>query len=72
MTKEDWIILRLLKAHKIIDIHNLEDCTKASLYLKEKYGVKKIIKNWNLLDKEINNQMQAIIDKQTQRLKVNK
>ena len=37
MTKEDWIILRLLKAHKIIDIHNLEDCTKASLYLKEKY-----------------------------------
>ena len=70
MTKEDWIILRLLKAHKIIDIHNLEDCTKASLYLKEKYGVKQIIKNWNILDKELNDQIQTIIDKQTKRLGV--
>ena len=70
MTKEDWIILRLLKAHKIIDIHNLEDCTKASLYLKEKYGVKQNIKNWNILDKELNDQIQTIIDKQTKRLGV--
>jgi hypothetical protein len=70
MIKEDWIILRLLKTHKIIDIHNFEDCTKASLYLKEKYGVKQIIKNWNILDKELNDKIQTIIDKQTKRLGV--
>jgi hypothetical protein len=62
MNEADWIILRLLKKHTLDELYDDVDFINASFYLKKKYGVKKVIKSWKLLDKEKNDQIQAIID----------
>lgn len=52
MNKADWIILRLLREAKIKERYSQEDYIKATMYLREKYGVEKVLKNLEILDRE--------------------
>ena len=62
MIEADWIILRLLKKHTLDELYDDVDFINTAVYLKKKYGVNKVIKNWQLLDKEKDDEIQAIID----------
>lgn len=56
MTKEDWIILRLLMAvakHPIREPH-LHDVISSTVHLIRKYGAKNVMANIDLLKQEFN------------------
>ena len=53
MSKEDWIILRLLSEHEPQDLHcKGTDHRKAGDYLVEKYGIEVVWDCFNQLAKE--------------------
>jgi ribosome-associated translation inhibitor RaiA len=68
MTKEDWIILRLIREAKIEERYTQEDYIKATMYLKDKYGAEKVIKNLDILEKERINELYSVINKAAEKI----
>jgi ribosome-associated translation inhibitor RaiA len=68
MIKEDWIILRLIKEAKIEERYSQEDYIKATMYLKDKYGAEKVIKNLDILEKERINELYSAINRAAEKI----
>lgn len=68
MIKEDWIILRLIREAKIEERYTQEDYLKAIMYLKDKYGAEKVIKNLDILEKERIDELYSVINKAAEKI----